>query len=112
MPDLRCEAVTKRNTPFSRGLDEAKEVVAAERKTNGLPVSSETQVGTAWAERKVSALVWLAVSGKGGRWTQDEHAKIRKIYADAPGIVLSGERAFAGRHTPPKNSRRPKKPKN
>jgi len=77
-------------------------LVAENRKAMGLPVSSETQVGEAWAECKPDALVWLAVSGKGGRWTEVELAKIQKSYADVSGIVLPGERAFQGRHAPPR----------
>lgn len=117
--DIHCAAAMEVLERLLTGetLEVASEVVAEDRRENGLPLSSDTQVSDAWAKYKQDALLWLRIArtrdvdldGKG--WTEQELARLCEIYADVPGIVLPGERAFEGRHAlkgrdalPPGNS--------
>lgn len=85
--------------------------VAEDRKQAGLPVSSETEIGKAWTDHKRDALVGLRLFRAVGLdpacpyWTSEEMERLAQIYADVPGIVLPGEKAFEGRHAIPGQER-------
>jgi hypothetical protein len=71
--------------------------VAADRRQRGLPVSSETEIGKAWAKHKHHALAWVraarasGLDPSGDAWTPEEMERLRKIYARVKGVVLPGD---------------------
>jgi hypothetical protein len=86
---------------------EALAAVADDRRARGLPITSETEVGAAWADYKRDALVWLRIyrtvdlGESAAGWTDGEMERLKSIYADVPGIVLPGEKPWQGRHAIP-----------
>jgi hypothetical protein len=77
--------------------------VAENRKAAGLQVTSETEIGAAWAKHKLDALIWLRASRSFDNlgWSREEMDRLPEIYSDVPGAVLPGEKMFEGRHAIP-----------
>jgi hypothetical protein len=81
--------------------------VAVDRKERGEQVSSESQVRDSWTHFKHDGLLALRIARiedgwpNEGYWTNSEIVRLCEIYADVPGVVLPGEKAWHGRHAIP-----------
>ena len=70
-------------------LEVASEAVAADRRKNGLPISSETDVREAWADHKGDALMLIRpeVSPSGAPWTNEEIKRLTEIDKDLAEVI-------------------------
>jgi hypothetical protein len=77
-------------------LEVASEVVAADRRSAGLPISAETDVRDAWAKHKMDGIFYLRISRlrevdpSAPPWTLEEFARLTELFEGEPWFVPPG----------------------